>query len=345
MKHVSSCSTLLHSWSIFGQSPIQRVPGFFPQRQSGRSVEHVRPCSTGVGSEWSCNSTLLYASNACARAILPFILVTTVHKPQFLKFISCYVSPVLGVWFPRCVARLRGTNSMFIHYIQNRRFQKGHALAQAVRRRRPKGLWDRLLPEYLDFPLFLSLPHQRSILIFWSYHKDKTTKPGNLPTKQRFLFFRYRWDINVLSHCFLHSQKTRCRWLWPQTLWNVLCRLAANFLAELHKHSAACSRTARLAAVDSAWPQDRFTSERARSAVPLSKTLFCEYSQLQSLWTFWNGRNRISGAFAVFYPLPTCLYTRRQQIASNVVATVSYYAITNLIEVKHFPLMSRSGKV
>jgi len=159
VKHVSSCSTLLHTWSIFGQPPIQRVPRFFPQRQSGRSVEHVRPCSTGVGNEWSCNSTLLYASNACARAILPFILATTVHKPQFFKFISCYVSPVLGVWFPRCVARLWGRNSMFIHYIQNRRFQKGHALAQAVRCRRPKGLWDRPLPEYLDFPLFVSLPH------------------------------------------------------------------------------------------------------------------------------------------------------------------------------------------
>jgi len=63
-------------------------------------------------------------------------------------------------------------------------------------------------------------------------------------------------------------------------------KLATNFLAELRKHSATCSLTARLAAVDSAWPQARLTTERARSAVPLSKTLFCEYSQLQSLWTF-----------------------------------------------------------
>ena len=122
--------------------------------------------------------------------------------------------------------------------------------------------------------------------LFWSYHKDKTTKPGNLPTKQRFLFFRYRSDRNVLSHSFLHSQKTRCRRLWPHTLWNILYKLATNFLAELRKHSATCSLTARLAAVDSAWPQARLTTERARSAVPLSKTLFCEYSQLQSLWTF-----------------------------------------------------------
>jgi len=66
---------------IFGRPPVPRVPGFFPQRQSGRNVEHVRPCSTGVGTEWSCSSTPLYVFNVCAWAILPFILATTVHKP------------------------------------------------------------------------------------------------------------------------------------------------------------------------------------------------------------------------------------------------------------------------
>jgi hypothetical protein len=38
-----------------------------------------------------------------------------------------------------------------------------------------------------------------------------------------------------------------------------------SFLAELRKHSATCSLTARLAAVAA----DRLTSERARSALPL----------------------------------------------------------------------------
>jgi hypothetical protein len=55
-----------------------------------------------------------------------------------------------------------------------------------------------------------------------------------------------------------------------------------NFLSELRARSATCSPTARLAAVAAA----SLTSERAGSDVPLSKTLFCEYSQLQTLWTF-----------------------------------------------------------
>jgi len=86
---------------------------------------------------------------------------------------------------------------MFIHYscIQNRQFQKEHAMAQAVRRRRSKRLWDRLLPEDLDFPLFVSLPHQCSILIFTSVlvlsqgQEDEAWKPSN---KATLLFFRYR---------------------------------------------------------------------------------------------------------------------------------------------------------
>jgi hypothetical protein len=56
----------------------------------------------------------------------------------------------------------------------------------------------------------------------------------------------------------------------------------AKFLSELRVCSATCSPTARLAAVAAA----SLTSERAGSTVPLSKTLFCEYSQLQTLWTF-----------------------------------------------------------
>ena len=196
--HVPRC--MFHTWSIFGQPPIQRVPGFFPQRQSGRSVEHVRPCSTGLGTEWSCNSTPLYVFNVCAWAILPFILATTVHKPKFLKFISCYVSPVLGVWLPRCAARLWGRNWLFIHHIQNRQFQKEHAMAQAVHRRWPKRLWDRLLPEDLDFPLFVSLPHQCSILIFTSVlvlsqgQEDEAWEPSNKAT-----FFVFQ--ISVREEC------------------------------------------------------------------------------------------------------------------------------------------------
>ena len=77
---------------------------------------------------------------------------------------------------------------MFIHYKENRRFQKGHAMARAVRRRRPKRLWDRLLPEYLDFPPFVSLSHQCSTLIFTLLlvlsqgQEDEAWEPSNKAT-------------------------------------------------------------------------------------------------------------------------------------------------------------------
>jgi len=84
-KNVSSCSTLHASYFVnFRPASNSRGTGVlspgieWPERWT---LEHVRTCSTGIGTEWSCNSTLLYAFNACAWAILPFIFAIKVHKP------------------------------------------------------------------------------------------------------------------------------------------------------------------------------------------------------------------------------------------------------------------------
>jgi hypothetical protein len=179
---------------------------------------------------------------------------------------------------------------MFIHYIQNCRFHKGYATAQTVRRRRQKRRWDRMLQEYLDFPLFVSLPHQCSALIFILVlvlsqgQEDKAWEPSN-----KGMLFVFQISVRQKCTFALLSPFTEDTMPMVMAAYAVKCIVlyspAANFLAELREHSyiqSNCQASCSLLCVAAA----RLTSERARGALPLSKKLFCEYSQLQSLWTF-----------------------------------------------------------